>query len=58
MTLREIFWLAFGALLGVGIAMSLAALPSVLRWLFGMTQPMASKWATEDRMRQTRKDAT
>jgi hypothetical protein len=57
-TLQEIFWLAFGALLGVGIAMSLAALPGVLRWLFGVTRPMAAKWAAEDRMREPRKDAT
>ena len=56
--MRDIFWLAFGALLGVGIAMGLAALPSVLRWMFGMTQPIASRWVTKDGMHPTRKDAT
>jgi hypothetical protein len=49
-TLQDVFWLSFGAVLGVGTAASLAVIPALFRWIRAATKSVATKWENQDRM--------
>jgi hypothetical protein len=49
-TLQDVLWLSLGAVLGVGIAASLAGLPTFFRWMRAAAKSVAIKWENQDRM--------
>jgi hypothetical protein len=49
-TVQDILWLSFGAVLGVSTAASLAVLPNLFRWMRTAAKSVAMKWESQDRM--------
>jgi hypothetical protein len=49
-TLQDVLWLSFGAVLGVSAAASLAILPNLFRWLRATAKSFATKWESQDRL--------
>jgi hypothetical protein len=52
-TLQDVLWLSFGAILGVSAAASLAIIPDVFRWLRATAKSVATKWESQDRIPPT-----